>query len=480
MAERSLLVAAVLVTACGSAAPRKHDPCAPPAAAAPSLEATGAWQRPPNEPPLTCIREVGGFVAVCSRDRLHLLRSAAVGSLEQVAVAPLTGCRRLASDGTALAVLQDSSVVDFPAAGSGTLAGPEQIAPPPASHDLALWKGELLMAADDGVHRFTHQSGAWTEQAALGSGTPVRAVAVAGGSAYLGEQGAGQSVIEQVPLAGGKQRSIQFDGLVEHLVVQGDRGVAITGGFGLVTFAAGAAFGAAPHSIDLTGSVSDARVVGDQILAANRVSLVRVGTFAAPVERALLYRSDRGSSSGAWIVGVAADGDGALALGSDGVERVSLAKWTPRPLLVTEKVREDVQDGSRSFLLRVSNRGTADLVLGKVVSDSPDWTAAPSKLDTGSRDANCPARLHVAPGATGLLDVRYLGSAAESKATLTLASNDSDEPALPFPVTRYVPPRLLAVGDPAPDFALPLLGGGEVRLGDLAGHVAYLKFFSPG
>jgi len=477
-----LLATAVFAAACGSGQPALHkaEPCAPPTAADRDFEAKAVWQLPAGEPPLVFIREVGGFVAVCSRDTLHLLRGKATGPLEQVATAALGGCRRLASDGTVLAVLEDSSIVDFPAAGSGKLTGRQELVPPSASHDLAATGGELLIATDDGVHRFDDQAGTWKEQAPLASGTAVRALAVAGGSVYLGEQDGGQSIVEQVPLAGGASRSIQIHGLVERLVVQGDHGLAVSGGFGLVTFAAGATFGAASHPVEVMGSVSDARVVGDDILAVNRVSLVRIGTFAAPVERSLLYRADRGQSSGAWYEGVAAESGGALALRSDAVDRVSLAKWTPRPLLVTDKMRADVRDGSHSSLYRVTNRGTADLVLGPVRSDSSDWTAVPSAYNTGPRDKDCPGRLRIAPDVAGLLDVRYAGSAAASSATLELPSNDSDLPVLAIPVTRNEPPQLLAVGDAAPDFSLPLLGVGELRLGDLAGHVAYLKFFNPG
>lgn len=480
LATMGVLLGAALAGCSSPAVHQSHDPCAPPPPAARSLDLASVWKRPPAEPPLTAIREVGNAVAVCSRRALHLLRPAGDGQLDQVAVAALSGCRRMASNGAALAVLEDRSVAYFPSAGSGSLGGRQLSSLPASAHDLALTKSALFVAADDGVHRLVDQSGTWTEQGTLAAGHAVRAVATDAALVYAGEPGGGQSVIERYPAGGGAPHSIKVDGLVEHLVVQGEHGLALEGGFGLVTFPAGAAFGGAARSVQVMGSVNGARIVGDDIVAENRISLVRVGPLSKPIERALHHRDARGSPSGGWFEGMALEGGNALALRSSGVDRVTLATWSPRPLLVTDRAREDIHDAERSVLLRVMNQGSADLVLGAVRSDNSAWSAAPSHLNTTPPDAECPSRLRIAPDAAGLLDMHYAGSAARSSAVLTLTSNDSDQPDLRFPVSRSVPPRLLSVGDAAPDFTLPLLGGGELGLGDLAGHVAYLKFFSPG
>lgn len=477
-----LIAAALCAVGCGSG--QRNTPnaaCNAPSPAPPSFRLTTAWTRSAGEPPLVFIREVGHHIAVCSRAKLHLLADQTGGGLREVASAPLSGCHRLASDAGELAVLGDASVVTFPDAGTGNLApGPVLSALPASAHDLAVAGGTLYLAADDGVHPFALAGGSFSALPVTDAGLPVRAIAIAAGSAYLGRQIGQTSVIEQRPLAGGVSKSIQFNGLVEYLVIQGDRGLALNGGFGLASFAAGSSFGAAPSTLALPGVISGARVVGHEVLISNRASLERLGPVYAPREREAHYRRERGSSSGAWFEGIAIDAHGPLALTSGGVDRVALSAWTPRPLLATSKVRVDIRTGERSALFRVLNHGQADLVVAGVSSTTRDWSGTRSSLDLQPVETGCPKRLTIAPDDGAVLELDYSGHSADSNALLTIASNDSDLPDLPLAVSWQEPPHSIQVGDAAPDFSLPLLGGGEMRLGDLAGHVAYLKFFSPG
>lgn len=480
-----LLGAALMAGACGNgsgaASRRPGVACGAPAPTPRSLTVTAAWTRGAGEPPLVFIREVGRYVAVCSRAKLHLLADQTSGGLHEVASAPLAGCHRLAADAGELAALGDASVATFPDAGAGSLApGPALSSIPASAYDLAVNGGTLYLAADDGVHPFGLTGGSFSPLAVIDAGLPVRAIAIAAGSAYLGRQIGGTSVIEQRPLAGGASKSIQFDGLVEHLIIQGDRGLALDGGFGLASFAAGSSFGAVPSTLALSGTISGARVVGDEVLVSSRISLERLGPVRAPREREAHYRGDRGSSSGAWFEGVALGAEGPLALTSGGVDRVALTAWTPRPLLATSKVRVDIRTGQRSALFRVLNHGQAPLVVGGVSSTSRDWSGVRSSLDLQPVEAGCPERLTIAPDDGAVLELDYTGHSTDSNALLTIASNDCDLPDLPLAVSWQDPPHSIRVGDAAPKFSLPLLGGGEIRLGDLAGHVAYLKFFSPG
>lgn len=63
-----------------------------------------------------------------------------------------------------------------------------------------------------------------------------------------------------------------------------------------------------------------------------------------------------------------------------------------------------------------------------------------------------------------------------NKETITFASNDSDWPSTSIDV--WGNDIDLRVGDPAPDFTLPVLEGGEVTLSELRGSIVVLSFFA--
>ena len=116
------------------------------------------------------------------------------------------------------------------------------------------------------------------------------------------------------------------------------------------------------------------------------------------------------------------------------------------------------------------NRGRADLrVTGVAVSD-PRLEIVQPRVPEGTR-----GDLRVPPGGVDFLEVAVAG-AERGQAAITVSTDDPDNPDVT--ITLDINPPLLAVGDPAPDFILPTVGGRLVRLADLAGTVRHIKLFN--
>ena len=83
----------------------------------------------------------------------------------------------------------------------------------------------------------------------------------------------------------------------------------------------------------------------------------------------------------------------------------------------------------------------------------------------------------VLPGGQRTVTITYTPTILDGqRETITFNSNDTDDPSLS--VVVWGNDVDLRVGDPAPDFTLPLLDGGEVTLSELRGQIVVLSFFA--
>ncbi|MGH1340906.1 MAG: choice-of-anchor D domain-containing protein [Nannocystales bacterium] len=118
---------------------------------------------------------------------------------------------------------------------------------------------------------------------------------------------------------------------------------------------------------------------------------------------------------------------------------------------------------SDARVLLISNSGTRPLTVHDV---------------TGSADVTVDETCFVVePGRSKAVEVQLSpGSSASLQSAIRVCSDDPDEPRLEVPLTANVPG--LAVGDPAPSFALRDLEGNTWTHADLEGKVAVLAYFA--
>jgi len=114
-------------------------------------------------------------------------------------------------------------------------------------------------------------------------------------------------------------------------------------------------------------------------------------------------------------------------------------------------------------VLLISNSGTRPLTVHDV---------------TGSADVTVDETCFVIePGRSKAVEVRLSPtSSAPVQSAVRVCSDDPDEPSLEIPLTANV--SGLAVGDPAPAFALQDLDGNTWTNADLEGKVAVLAYFA--
>lgn len=118
---------------------------------------------------------------------------------------------------------------------------------------------------------------------------------------------------------------------------------------------------------------------------------------------------------------------------------------------------------SDARVLLVSNSGTRPLTVHDV---------------TGSADVTVDETCFVVePGRSKAIEVQLApSSSARVQSAVQVCSDDPDEPSVEVPLTANVPG--LAVGDPAPTFALQDLAGNTWTNADLEGKVAVLAYFA--
>ncbi len=173
-------------------------------------------------------------------------------------------------------------------------------------------------------------------------------------------------------------------------------------------------------------------------------------------------------NSGGRVMGIEISGD-----------LVSVAEWTLMrfyrygpvhgadldiDLLDVHFPRTDIGE-SVDTTLTLENNGLETLTIESIVVSFDDYTV----------DVVPP--VSILPGQELEVTVTYTPSILDGKMeTITFTSNDTDDPSITVDV--WGNDVDLHVGDPAPDFTLPLLGGGEVTLSNLEGSVVVLSFFA--
>ncbi|MAE69714.1 MAG: hypothetical protein CME06_04500 [Gemmatimonadetes bacterium] len=120
---------------------------------------------------------------------------------------------------------------------------------------------------------------------------------------------------------------------------------------------------------------------------------------------------------------------------------------------------------SRDTTIVLSNNGGSTLSIESIDVPHADLALSP------------PAPFNIAAGDQRDLVITYTASEEEiGIQRFTIRSNDTDDPALRFSVQGNSAD--LNVGDPAPDFTIPVLDGETVTLSDLRGSVVVLTFFA--
>ncbi len=113
----------------------------------------------------------------------------------------------------------------------------------------------------------------------------------------------------------------------------------------------------------------------------------------------------------------------------------------------------------------LSNNGGSTLSIESIDVPHPDLALSPT------------APFNIASGGERELVITYTASEEEiGIQRFTIRSNDADDPTLRFSVQGNSSD--LNVGDPAPDFTIPVLDGEEVTLSELKGSVVVLTFFA--
>lgn len=114
-----------------------------------------------------------------------------------------------------------------------------------------------------------------------------------------------------------------------------------------------------------------------------------------------------------------------------------------------------------------------------VLRNSGMSTLTISGLETSHEDfvVDLVPPLNIAPGSEQPLVVSYIASGSDAALhDLTISSNDSDDPVIVVSLMGNGPD--LDVGDPAPDFTLPVLDGTPFTLSEHRGDVVVLTFFA--
>ncbi len=134
------------------------------------------------------------------------------------------------------------------------------------------------------------------------------------------------------------------------------------------------------------------------------------------------------------------------------------------------RVGVDAALGFAGVGLLLYNRGRADLHVMDMAVDDPRLTLPPF-AGTGRPGVD----LVITPGAVEFVELNVEG---HDPATfeLTFETNDPDNLSVSIPIE--VNPTLPAIGEVAPDFYAPTVGGPFVKLSELVGQVPHVKFFN--
>ncbi len=120
----------------------------------------------------------------------------------------------------------------------------------------------------------------------------------------------------------------------------------------------------------------------------------------------------------------------------------------------------------RMQTLLLKNTGGANVTVSSITDNHPHYSESPVSMT-------------ILPGDSAIVTVTYAPVDSQSGTGLIrINSNDGDEPQIRVNTIGNPPPGGVAVGTPAPDFTLPLLGGGDTTLSDFAGRIVVMAFFA--
>lgn len=339
-----------------------------------------------------------------------------------------------------------------------------------ASDGLTIWAA----LGDAGLHAVPVDGGTATR---LGDVAVARDVALAHGRIVVA---AGTDGVLVLDVAGTLLGSVATETAVHGIAADGDRAVALRGaqGWDLLEIGDGAPRHVASTT---TGGLSlDAAFREDEVLVVEGWAITRYDVSGGtPVPIGIEHRRDVGQLAGTWLRGIARRGkswivvDDAAAIPlevHDAIEAPNVAVDVPSFAVWAEPG----ETSEAAYLLR--NTGTADLLVGDVEADG-DFTAA---LQTDGLEEHplCDGYFVVPPGATVLVDLEFAAGEDPSESTLTIRTNDPDEPRLEIPLEGNR--ERVRAGDEAVDFTALGLDGELFRLSDHAGKVVFLKMFNYG
>jgi peroxiredoxin len=339
-----------------------------------------------------------------------------------------------------------------------------------ASDGATIW----VALGGDGLRALSVQGG---DAAAFGNVAVARGVALAGARLVVAAGSEGVVVLDD---AGAVVGTVPTETAVHGVVAAGERAIALRGAQGWDLLDVG---GSAPELVAsmTTGGISlDAAFVDGGVLVVEGWAVTRFAVDGgAPEAIGVEQRRDVGELEGAWLRGIARMGDGWVVVDDDAAIPLEVRHEADAPNIAVDVPSfgvwaEPGETSASAYLVR--NTGTEDLLIGSVEADG-DFAAA-LQTDALEEDAKCDGYFAVPPGATVLVDLEFDAGDDPSEGTLTILSNDPDEPRLEIPLDGNR--ERMREGDDAVDFTGLTLDGELFRLSDHEGKVVFLKMFNYG
>ena len=426
----------------------------------------------------------GPGALAASSDRLAVCDGKSVRILDGTTLAPVTDAKNTVAarcvslafgqDGFGYASLNDGTWVSITAKG----AQKPRIAKGP--------KAAALRVAGDRVWGAAYASGlaslgAQGDAVVHGVGTDARGLAVLpGGDLLLAD---GRMGTHRVQVSGDQPKVLASldPGDIDWapVALSAERAAVATAGAGLrlLDISGG---GLTDLGLVPTDGIATALAVGPNgtLIVADWTD-VRVLDVSNPKKPAILARERflPSETSLGRALGLATAAGGLVVLGLDAVTRLhlNLDVMVPEVTLGRTSVRAGVAAGDTvaEYALLVSNTGRAPLELTGITLGSA--RLAIGELDPKGKDGTSVA---VPVGEPGYMSFKVTG-AEPLETSIAFQSNDPDFPTVTIPFA--VNPPLVQVGKPPPDFLLPDLDGGFLRLSNVAKvehRVVYLKVFN--
>jgi peroxiredoxin len=338
--------------------------------------------------------------------------------------------------------------------------------------------------ASDGTTIWAALGADGVKAVAAGGGTPAAfgTVTVARGVALAGDRlvvAAGAEGLVVLGDGGAAVATVATETPVHGVVADGDRAIALRGanGWDLVDL------GAQPELVGsvVTGGISlHAVFIDGGALVVDGWAVTRFALDGgAPEAIGVEQRRDVGKLTGTWLRGIAEVDDGFVVVDDDAVIPLAVRDEADAPNIAVEVPSfgvsaEPGETAEAAYFVR--NTGTEDLLVGGVDVDG-DF-AAELQSDVLDEDSECDGYFVVPPGGTALVNLEFEAGDEATEGTLTILSNDPDEPRLEIPLDGNR--ERLREGDEAVDFTALTLAGDLFRLSDHEGKVVFLKMFNYG